>query len=167
MDSLLEKCTCLVCGDMYTDPKSLVCGHTFCRQCLLERNGPVECPDPDCRMETVPGRERVDRLQTNAEMVGRIKALVREGNSHWYWHNTKVCSMSDTTATIPNHNLWLVRILGPYNIVSSSITDLAGNFNCSRPNIPFYLYKFTWERPIIDTLHQCCVNQFIKKSRWE
>ena len=51
--------TCSVCGDLFTDPKTIPCLHTFCKQCieksiesnkLLETNGTVVCC-PLCRAQ--------------------------------------------------------------------------------------------------------------------
>lgn len=74
-----EDCSCLLCGDMYTNPKKLECGHIFCYQCLLEKKGPAECPDPACGRKTVPEKGQVTLLETDVEMADRIKLLLREG----------------------------------------------------------------------------------------
>ena len=52
-----EILTCPICTEMYTDPKILQCGHTFCLDCLercsTDWNGTVSCPS--CReLCTIP-----------------------------------------------------------------------------------------------------------------
>ena len=64
---------------MYTDPKRLECGHVFCHQCLLDKNGPAECPDPDCRRMSVPDREMVKQLRTDMDMLDGVRQLIRKG----------------------------------------------------------------------------------------
>ena len=36
-------CECSICMEVYTDPRVLPCGHTFCRQCI-EAFGELACP---------------------------------------------------------------------------------------------------------------------------
>ncbi|XP_066269033.1 tripartite motif-containing protein 3-like [Branchiostoma lanceolatum] len=53
-----EDLTCSICLDLFTAPKTLPCGHTFCQDCLLE-HAAVQVPSvcPLCRfaIKTPPG----------------------------------------------------------------------------------------------------------------
>lgn len=61
MASYLEDLTCSICLNIFTDPVMLVCGHSFCRECItLSLSSQDQCPQ--CRA-TVPTEEK--RLLTN------------------------------------------------------------------------------------------------------
>ncbi|KAI3357079.1 hypothetical protein L3Q82_015544 [Scortum barcoo] len=46
--SYAEDLTCSICLNIFTDPVSLVCGHSFCRQCItLSLSSQLQCPQ--CR----------------------------------------------------------------------------------------------------------------------
>ena len=38
-DQVKGKITCLICRNIFTDPRTLECSHTFCRQCIDDRAG--------------------------------------------------------------------------------------------------------------------------------
>ena len=48
-DDEIDELTCSVCFDLFTDPRMLNCGHSFCTGCLdqIIRNHQKSCPD--CR----------------------------------------------------------------------------------------------------------------------
>ncbi|XP_028330552.1 nuclear factor 7, brain-like isoform X2 [Gouania willdenowi] len=41
--SLMDKLTCSVCTQLFTDPVIITCGHTFCKTCLEDQSG-NQCP---------------------------------------------------------------------------------------------------------------------------
>ena len=51
---LEDQLNCLICLDIYTDPKLLECNHVFCRDCLVGLAGrnPQGLPCPTCRWVT-------------------------------------------------------------------------------------------------------------------
>ncbi|XP_040187083.1 E3 ubiquitin/ISG15 ligase TRIM25-like [Rana temporaria] len=63
-DDLIEELNCSICLDVYDDPVTLRCGHSFCRTCIdhvldkQEVSGNYSCPD--CR-EKIPDRSAVYR----------------------------------------------------------------------------------------------------------
>ena len=72
----LEKdITCVICHDIYTEPKVLPCHHCYCEECLqrlAERAGlnkPFSCPE--CRKSTTLPEGRVDNLQS-AFFINRL-----------------------------------------------------------------------------------------------
>ena len=73
MESLLKNLqkhvTCSICLDMFTEPKTIACLHTFCLKCLEKhaqtssRDGKFRCPE--CQAEVaVPEGLRFDKLPT-------------------------------------------------------------------------------------------------------
>ena len=74
MESLLknlkEHVTCSICLDTFTDPKTITCLHTFCRECLKKHalisqmNGKFRCPE--CQAEVdLPEANCFDKLPTS------------------------------------------------------------------------------------------------------
>ena len=66
-----EEITCSICGDLFTDPKTIPCLHTFCKQCIeksiesLETGTSVVFSCPLCRApQPLPQDER-ERFTTN------------------------------------------------------------------------------------------------------
>ena len=63
-----EEITCSICGDLFTDPKTISCLHTFCKQCIersIESNkkmASIICC-PLCR--TPLPREDISSVPTN------------------------------------------------------------------------------------------------------
>ena len=77
-----EEITCSICGDLFTDPKTIPCLHTFCKQCIeksIESNkkmASVVCcplcraPLPRDDMSSVPTNFTINRL---VEIFGKRK----------------------------------------------------------------------------------------------
>ena len=74
MESLLinlkEQVTCAICLDSFTDPKTIICLHTFCCDCLKkhalisQRNGKFRCPE--CQAEVdLPEANCFDKLPSS------------------------------------------------------------------------------------------------------
>ena len=68
--NLKEQVTCSICLDIYNDPKTISCLHTFCCECLSNharashRQGQFPCPE--CRAEIdLPDGNRFDSLPTS------------------------------------------------------------------------------------------------------
>lgn len=55
---LLDAAKCGVCLDLYTDPRFLLCGHTYCQKCLdptlhaIQGKVGMFFQCPECREET-------------------------------------------------------------------------------------------------------------------
>ena len=74
-----ERITCLICGELYTDPKTLSCLHTFCRECLEprvegEEGGQASCPL--CLEPFPPGG--VAKIPTNSALNCLVKIFHRK-----------------------------------------------------------------------------------------
>ena len=77
-----EEITCSICGDLFTDPKTIPCLHTFCKQCIeksIESNkkmASIVCcplcraPLPRDDMSSVPTNFTINRL---VEIFGKRK----------------------------------------------------------------------------------------------
>ena len=77
-----EEITCSICGDLFTDPKTIPCLHTFCKQCIeksIQSNkkmASVVCcplcrtPLPRNDISSVPTNFTINRL---VEIFGKRK----------------------------------------------------------------------------------------------
>ena len=77
-----EEITCSICGDLFTDPKTISCLHTFCKQCIeksIESNKKIAsivccplCRTPLTRedISSVPTNFTINRL---VEIFGKRK----------------------------------------------------------------------------------------------
>ena len=73
---LCDKRECPICTEVYTDPRFLPCGHTFCRQCIEAFSGRA-CPL--CRKPFTLPRNGVGDLPKNFALVD---VLEREESSN-------------------------------------------------------------------------------------
>ncbi|XP_046571340.1 tripartite motif-containing protein 2-like [Haliotis rubra] len=96
--------TCSICLEMYTDPCTLRCDHTFCRKCVTSyiqtRPDAVQSktiPCPCCRQDTkVPHPSRPVK-----EWAGQIKpSIIIEGLIDTYRSEVAVPGTSSTCCTI-------------------------------------------------------------------
>ncbi|XP_053307070.1 E3 ubiquitin/ISG15 ligase TRIM25-like [Spea bombifrons] len=71
--SLRQEMTCSVCTDIYKDPVTLTCGHSFCRECITKTwdgqddEQRFSCPECRERYRTRPKLERSHRLYNIVE----------------------------------------------------------------------------------------------------
>ena len=70
LKNLKEQVTCSICLDIFTDPKTITCLHTFCCECIKkhalisQRNGKFRCPE--CQAEVgLPEANLFDKLPTS------------------------------------------------------------------------------------------------------
>ena len=60
LKSLKKQVTCSICLDTYTEPKTISCLHTFCRECLerharvSQRQGKFRCPECQAEIDLPP-----------------------------------------------------------------------------------------------------------------
>ncbi|XP_061188319.1 uncharacterized protein LOC133196441 [Saccostrea echinata] len=91
-----EQIRCPVCGDSFTEPKTLSCLHSFCKKCIADhiikttknQSDPAAFSCPVCRKETPmpPGGSQspsswADNLQTNTTISKILKAFESESLS--------------------------------------------------------------------------------------
>lgn len=96
---IADQLKCPICFDMFTEPVSLACGHSYCRRCIqhhVKQNVRRTCPEcraelrPDCKLrknvtisailelQEVGGREMWDRVLTGSEdVVTQVSFLLR------------------------------------------------------------------------------------------
>ena len=78
LEGMKDNLLCIICHDLFTEPKSLACLHTFCRSCLQGHiiakhfKGRVECPTCGKEHELTEG---VDGITTNFNYVNMIEQL--------------------------------------------------------------------------------------------
>lgn len=73
---LQGEATCSICLELFREPVSVECGHSFCRSCIArcwERPGTLPCPlpCPQCREPARPGQLRPNR------QLAAVAALLR------------------------------------------------------------------------------------------
>uniref|UniRef100_A0A8C5WB34 E3 ubiquitin/ISG15 ligase TRIM25-like n=1 Tax=Leptobrachium leishanense TaxID=445787 RepID=A0A8C5WB34_9ANUR len=69
---LRDELTCCICTDIYTDPVTLTCGHSFCRLCITrtwdkQEEREYSCPECIRRFRVKPELKRALRLSNIAE----------------------------------------------------------------------------------------------------
>uniref|UniRef100_UPI00358FDFCA E3 ubiquitin-protein ligase TRIM7-like isoform X2 n=1 Tax=Myxine glutinosa TaxID=7769 RepID=UPI00358FDFCA len=76
MGDNLDALTCSVCLQIYKDPVTLPCGHSFCRLCIEKcwENREENCVCPNCR-EVFPQKPKLKKNVTVAYMVDNIVNL--------------------------------------------------------------------------------------------
>ena len=68
--------TCTVCLGYFKDPKQLICGHTFCKACLLSiYKSKSELTCPICRQNTTVPKQGVSKLPTNLTLKRMLEDL--------------------------------------------------------------------------------------------
>lgn len=64
-----EFLTCFICFEIYKDPKTLPCLHSFCKDCIINlsqgTDGKYSYPCPICRESFQVPKDGVDYLKTN------------------------------------------------------------------------------------------------------
>jgi hypothetical protein len=77
--SLRNELTCVICHDVFIEPISLPCGHSFCKDCLdwwwlqPQKRGAEDCPT--CRSRLSPKQQDVPSFQVNLALRACILAL--------------------------------------------------------------------------------------------
>uniref|UniRef100_A0A8C5PM12 Uncharacterized protein n=1 Tax=Leptobrachium leishanense TaxID=445787 RepID=A0A8C5PM12_9ANUR len=72
---LRDELTCSICLNVYTDPATLMCGHSFCRTCIgevldtQEGSGAYKCPECRAEYQERPALVNVRKLQNIAENI--------------------------------------------------------------------------------------------------
>ena len=83
---LKKQVTCSICLDTYTEPKTISCLHTFCRECLerharvSQRQGKFRCPECQAEID-LPHGNRFDRLPNSffhKSLLGVLEAEDRQ-----------------------------------------------------------------------------------------
>ncbi|MEE6505893.1 hypothetical protein FKM82_007362 [Ascaphus truei] len=74
--SLREELNCLICLSTYTNPVTLPCGHTFCKECIgntwAQREFNQSCMCPECRTRF----GAMPNLQANTKMCGIVELFL-------------------------------------------------------------------------------------------
>ncbi|XP_041362155.1 LON peptidase N-terminal domain and RING finger protein 1-like [Gigantopelta aegis] len=76
-----DEITCILCIEVFSDPRTVPCGHTFCRACLQDlfnanKKAHGVCPCPVCR-KTVHIPDRTKPVSSCADQFPRNVALVQ------------------------------------------------------------------------------------------
>uniref|UniRef100_A0AAQ5ZAB9 Uncharacterized protein n=1 Tax=Amphiprion ocellaris TaxID=80972 RepID=A0AAQ5ZAB9_AMPOC len=79
MESCSEDLTCSVCLSIFTDPVTLPCGHSFCRQCVIEVHSCPQCREAlSTEAKCLPTSVVLKNL---AEKVREAEKMKEEGGS--------------------------------------------------------------------------------------
>uniref|UniRef100_A0A8C4Q061 Uncharacterized protein n=1 Tax=Eptatretus burgeri TaxID=7764 RepID=A0A8C4Q061_EPTBU len=77
----LDELTCPVCFELYNEPTTLPCGHSFCLVCIetswKSRGEDTGCVCPSCR-EVFPQKPKLKKNVTFANLVENLKLKKRE-----------------------------------------------------------------------------------------
>jgi len=73
--------TCPICMEIFDDPRTLQCSHTFCFHCLIELRGSHDSSEyklcPTCRRNSVPPLNQIERLPKN-EFALSLASLIHD-----------------------------------------------------------------------------------------
>uniref|UniRef100_A0A8C5ML72 Uncharacterized protein n=1 Tax=Leptobrachium leishanense TaxID=445787 RepID=A0A8C5ML72_9ANUR len=90
--------TCCICTDIYTDPVTLTCGHSFCRICInktLDRQEEREYSCPVCRHRFRPQQESPEHvLAEPTTFFGSRKCPVHKKTLIYYCYEEAACICS-------------------------------------------------------------------------
>ncbi len=95
-----ELLSCIICTDVYTDPKVLPCHHTFCEECLepLTENQKLQCPI--CRKKCTLTAKGVRDLP-NDFRITQVKeaflSMCKKGKSPGHTAKCDFCKYMDAT----------------------------------------------------------------------
>ncbi|KAM8923805.1 nuclear factor 7, brain-like isoform 3-T3 [Pelodytes ibericus] len=76
--SLLDELTCCICLNIYTDPVTLSCGHSYCLVCIgnvldtQERSGVYSCPECRIEFQERPALEKNRKLRNIEHQVNTL-----------------------------------------------------------------------------------------------
>lgn len=81
--------TCSVCLTIFTDPVTLLCGHSFCRRCITDvLNTKNQCPHCQTAVSTegksLPTSHILKSLAEKAKEAEKIKK--EHGHEVWWWY---------------------------------------------------------------------------------
>eukprot|EP00239_Pterosperma_sp_CCMP1384_P001880 CAMPEP_0197850196 /NCGR_PEP_ID=MMETSP1438-20131217/14600_1 /TAXON_ID=1461541 /ORGANISM="Pterosperma sp., Strain CCMP1384" /LENGTH=165 /DNA_ID=CAMNT_0043463229 /DNA_START=521 /DNA_END=1015 /DNA_ORIENTATION=+ len=81
--ALAYELECSICQDIYTEPVTLHCGHSYCRSCILrfQARGGSNCPDCRCSFVEIP-RKSVTIMNIAHQLFADRVARKLEALSH-------------------------------------------------------------------------------------
>jgi len=77
LDQIKEVMTCGICIQLYTDPRRLTCGHSYCLICLqqLQKSTSQQKECPVCRETTIPSKNDLENLPSNKLATDLVKLV--------------------------------------------------------------------------------------------
>jgi len=118
-----EEITCSICGDVFTDPKTIPCLHTFCKRCIersIESNKKIatvvccplcRAPLPQDNLESIPTDFTIKRLIEISNQRKEVQATVdtqsistsRPENRH-HDGNQRQCALKNHSSKSASHS---------------------------------------------------------------
>ena len=77
LDDIKQTVTCGICLQLFSDPRALTCGHTYCLICLqgFQKSSNKKKNCPVCRENTIPTKGDLHSLPEN-ELARQLVILV-------------------------------------------------------------------------------------------
>eukprot|EP01117_Protostelium_nocturnum_P018785 TRINITY_DN7923_c0_g4_i1.p1 TRINITY_DN7923_c0_g4~~TRINITY_DN7923_c0_g4_i1.p1 ORF type:complete len:547 (-),score=178.46 TRINITY_DN7923_c0_g4_i1:16-1656(-) len=124
LEELSEEVKCVICLELFEDPRLLQCSHTFCYECISQivRGGQIACPI--CREVHKLDRKGITGLSKNryiANIVEKLKKTEDVAQSYASPLIQNASELHQSTAPLPF----------PYNLYVSQVPPAVPNVNPS------------------------------------
>ena len=88
-EQVKKEITCLICRNIFTDPRTLACSHTFCRQCIDDRAGQANITES--QLDADEDEDEHDYMNTADYCPQCLAPLPQDGASSAYTATATNC----------------------------------------------------------------------------